>query len=169
MSATQAIPPDARAAARGRLRAYQHQLAARLEAARSRSRAPARLALRSGARGHLVALDEVGAILPLAPWSPVPHTRPWYLGVANLRGRLFSVIDLSQYCGFEPIRVDKDCRLLTFAAGLGCNAALLVSGLAGLRQVTADGVVDLPSPDWSVLSLKALARDPRFLDVVPSA
>lgn len=127
-------PGGGKAGARLRLRDFQSALTARLQAARAAPAAEAALAVRVGALGLLVDLREVGEILDVAPWLPVPRTWPWYLGVANLRGRLCSVIDLACFCGAAPVAPDKDSRLITFAPGLGCNAALLVSRLAGLRH-----------------------------------
>jgi len=73
------------------LRQLQQRLADRLQ--RVREQAPARnwLAVEVAGHGFLLPLDQAGEIFPVAAIQPVPHSQPWFLGVANLRGQLHGV------------------------------------------------------------------------------
>ena len=42
-------------------------------------------------------LGEVAEVIYPPKYTPVPNTQPWVLGLANIRGRLLSISDLSHY------------------------------------------------------------------------
>jgi twitching motility protein PilI len=172
MGDRQAAPPRLDPAGRrSRLRDYQAQLLERMQAARSGSGARTqRLGVAAGAGRYLIDLTEAGEIVPLAPVTRVPLTRPWYLGLANVRGNLVGVIDLARYLGAGETAAGPDARLVTFAPRLGVNCALLVSRVVGLRH--ADGMAaagerlrDQDANEWTPLALTALVRDERFLHI----
>jgi len=164
------------AARRTRLRLYQEQLLERMQAAKNGAGASvAQLGLAIGAARYLVDLAEVGEIVAPVPVTPVPLTRPWYLGLANVRGSLLGVIDLARYLddghvAATPAAAGSTPRLLVFAPALGLNCALLASSVYGLRHagtMTRDGEAlrDLEGNTWMPLSLAALVREERFLHI----
>jgi len=61
--------------------------------------ARASLAVEAGGLGFLLPLPQAGEIFPLTEVLPVAHTKPWFLGVANLRGGLHGVVDLAAFLG----------------------------------------------------------------------
>ena len=70
----------------------------------------------------------------------MPLTRAWFRGLANIRGNLFSVIDLSAYQGGSPRQRHRDARLLLVADRYNMSTALLVNrmlGLCNLQQFEA--------------------------------
>ncbi|WP_020652010.1 chemotaxis protein CheW [Massilia niastensis] len=156
---------------RTRLRVYQEQLLERMQAARSgRGARVHQLGLGIGATRYLLDLTEAGEIVAPAPLTPVPLTQPWYLGLANVRGSLLGVIDLARYLGGEGTPAGGPARLVTFAPALGFNCALLVPQVYGLRQANAmeragDALRDADGNTWTPLSLAALVREERFLQV----
>lgn len=160
------------AARRTRLRLYQEQLLEKMQAAKTGAGAGAgQLGLAIGATRYLVDLLEVGEIVAPAPLTAVPLTQPWYLGLANVRGSLLGVIDLARYLG-EQALLDAAAtpRLVVFAPNLGFNCALLASNVYGLRQAAAmervdDALRDADGNTWTPLSLAALVREERFLQV----
>jgi twitching motility protein PilI len=160
-----------RAGRHNRLRDYQSQLLARMQAARADTTVRSRhLGLGIGATRYLLDLLDAGEIVAPAPVSAVPLTQPWYLGLANIRGNLVGVIDLACYLGDGETVPAPEARLVTFAPALGFNCALLASRVYGLRQATdmqADGALlrDRDGLAWTPLSLAALVRDERFLQV----
>ena len=81
------------------LRELQTRLAARMQAARSEQRGQSWLAVECRGHGLLLPLEQAGEIFPPAALMPVPHTRPWFIGVANLRGGLHGVVDLARFLG----------------------------------------------------------------------
>lgn len=159
--------PDA-AGRRARLRQYQVQLLERMQAARGNSGARVnQLGVQIGAERYLLDLTQAGEIVPVAPVTAVPHTAPWYLGLANIRGQLVGIIDLARYLDIGAVEAGPGARVVTFAAHLGFNCGLLVGRVHGLRQaldMTADGdkLADADGVQWIPLDLAALVHDPRF-------
>ena len=91
------LPTDG-AGRRTRLRQYQVQLLERMQAARSNTGARInQLGVMIGTERYLLDLTQAGEIVPVAPVTVVPLTQSWYLGLANIRGNLISVIDLARY------------------------------------------------------------------------
>lgn len=170
---------------RSRLRAYQNQLLEKMQAAKTGAGAGgAQLGLKIGPTRYLVDLVEVGEIVAPVPLTGVPLTRPWYLGLANVRGNLLGVIDLARY--FADLRAGQDGaaqgaepdaaapagapRLVVLAPSLGFNCALLASQVYGLRQAGAmeqvgDALRDADGNTWTPLSFAALVREQQFLHI----
>ena len=59
------------------------------------------LAVDCGGQGLLLALRQAGEISDLGALVPVPHTQPWLAGVVNLRGGVFTVVDLARFLGLR--------------------------------------------------------------------
>lgn len=171
-------------ARREALRELQTRLAERLQAGRAQGAAASWLAVESGGQGLLLPLGQAGEIFPLAPLLPVPHAQPWFLGVANLRGRLHGVVDLAAFLGLRAAAgaegLREQARLVAFNPALETNCALLVDRLAGLRsaeQLRAEPdtaprpafagprLVDAAGRSWQELQLAALAADEVFLRI----
>jgi twitching motility protein PilI len=170
------------------LRELQSRLAERMQAARREQRGQSWLAVECRDHGFLLPLEQAGEIFPAAALLPVPHTRPWFVGVANLRGGLHGVVDLARFLGLPAPNAGESAReqsrLVAFGAALGLNCALLVDRLAGLRnsdQLQADepAPASAERPDfagarwrdasgrhWQALDLAALARHEQFLSIV---
>lgn len=168
------------------LRELQSRLAQRLQAARTEARTAAWLAVECAGQGFLVALPSAGEIFPLGAIRPVPHTQPWFAGVANLRGGLHGVVDLAAFLGLRPTlsasdSVREHARLLALNVNLGSHCALLIEKLAGLRsagQLSAEALSPGARPPfagarwrdaegrvWQELDLPALAAYEPFLGI----
>jgi twitching motility protein PilI len=165
-----AVRPDA-SERRSRLRQYQTQLLARMQAARTGTGAHVnQLGVGIGDERYLIDLTAAGEIVGVAPVTVVPLTQAWYLGLANIRGSLVGVIDLARYVGMKETAIGAEARLVTFAPALGFNCALLVARVYGLRHaagMTPDGaqLIDADSQAWTPLDLASLVQDERFLHV----
>ncbi|HVZ42330.1 MAG TPA: chemotaxis protein CheW [Ramlibacter sp.] len=168
------------------LRELQSRLASRLQAARAEGVQASWLAVEAAGRKYLFPLTQSGEIFPFTSTLPVPYTRDWFLGVANLRGGLYGVVDLASFVGGRaPVqRSDAgraESRLVALNAMLEVNCALLIDRLAGLRNLdafTASGEPPEGSPEyfgsgytdahgayWQEINLQALAQQPRFLAI----
>jgi twitching motility protein PilI len=169
------------------LRELQLRLASRLQAARERPRSSGWLAVECASVGLLLPLTQAGEIQTAQAVTPVPHAKPWLLGVANVRGQLNSVLDLGVFLRVRPPQTSgaplrSGTLLVALNNQLRVNCAVLVDRLAGLRD--ADQLELLPPSDgqgrpafaprqwrdthgrlWDELDLVALVRDPLFLDV----
>ncbi|MEO5735324.1 MAG: chemotaxis protein CheW [Rubrivivax sp.] len=132
-------------ARRDALRELQSRLAERLQAARTETARRSWLAVDCAGLGMLMPLETAGEIFALSPLMAVPHTQPWFLGVANLRGQLHGVVDLAAFLGLRPPQAPDALReqsqIVAFNPRSGAHCAVLVDRLAGLRsedQLTAD-------------------------------
>jgi len=132
------------------LREFQSHLAARLAAASSQS-AAGLLGIQAGADYWLLDLADSGEIIPLTPLTNVPLTKPWFAGIANIRGNLYSVADFSAFQGKEATPQNASSRLLLVGTRHNSNAALLVTRMLGLRNVEALNAVpaDPDAPVWA--------------------
>ena len=106
------------------------------QSAASSSASSSHLALMVGEDRYLVDLAEAGEIVPVPPSSiqQVPLTRDWFLGVVNVRGALFTVVDLARFMGGNFTPLSKESRLLTMSPALAFNATLVVTRMLGLRN-----------------------------------
>ncbi len=147
------------------LRDLQSRLAARLQQARTETRSESWLAVECAGLGVLVPLHTAGELFPLSALLPVPHTQPWFIGVANLRGGLHGVVDLAAFLGLRPpLAADaprEQAQLLAFNPKQGAHCAILVDRLAGLRsaeQMKPVSAGDLPAGANATAAAPAPAR-----------
>lgn len=176
-------------AKRQSLKELQERLAQRLTAAKTEALTAAWLAIEAGGQRHLLPLVQSGEIFPWSSVQPVPYTKPWYLGVANLRGGLHGVIDLAGLLGSDASRaparpaerVTSESRLVSLHGALGLNAVLWIDRLLGLRNPGAfksvverpDGapayvtrtLIDDSGQAWHELDLQLLVAQPEFLAI----
>lgn len=168
------------------LRELQTRLASRLLAARSEAVSASWLAVKAGEVNCLFPLAQSGEIFPLANVQGVPYSRPWFMGVVNLRGGLFGVVDLASFMGDGsiPARTEQsltESSVITFNAALELNCALMVDTLAGLRKREAfsDAVappegspvyfgslfIDHNGVRWQEINLQSLSQRSEFLRI----
>lgn len=132
------------------------------------------LGVQVGAEYWLVDMADINEVLPPPPLTPVPLTKPWYCGVANVRGNLYSIIDLGVYMGGAAIPHEGQSRVLLAGHKFAFNAGLLVSRVLGLRNVAEwqqskhDGEVrlqDANGQEWRKLDMAQLLQQPEFLQI----
>lgn len=169
------------------LRELQQRLAERMQAARSQTLVASWLAVECAGVGLLFSLKQASEIFSPVPVKPVPYAQPWLAGVANLRGGLFTVVDLAVYLGLRDTAIGRavqpQSRFVSLNAELNLNCALLVDRLAGLRSdeqlplaaVQPTGALprfagalrhDETGRGWQEINLAALARQESFLRIV---
>src|SRR6266849_3770750 len=119
------------------LREFQQGLAQRLREAETETEPTSRLGVQAGSRNWLLKLDDAGEMLPLPEISGVPLTKSWYLGLANIRGVLASVVDFAAFTGGELTVRTPDCRLLLIAERFNSFSGLVIGRMLGLRNVQA--------------------------------
>lgn len=166
-------------AKRGSLREFQAHLATRLAGASDRN-AAGLLGIQAGADFWLLSLTDSGEIIPLTPLSSVPLTKHWFVGMANIRGNLYSVADFSAFQGKEATPQNASSRLLLIGTRHGNNAALLVTRMLGLRNLEAltpvttdpnapawarEAFTDNEGRYWKMLNVRELLADDRFMDI----
>lgn len=126
-------------------------------------------------------INRVGEILPCPPSTPVPGAKPWILGLANVRGELLTIVDLSWYLSGSRTPITAESRLLSSTLNKA-PIGLLVDEVYGQRHfldsdaVAADLSDDSPlasvvekrhelgSERWHELDLDRLFTQPEFLN-----
>lgn len=169
----------AASAARLSLRDYQLALSQRLQSAEAGARVASKLGLRAAGQAWLVDLVEAAEVLPVPPITPVPLAQPWFKGVANIRGNLYSVTDFSAFASDLPTPLSEHARLLIIAERFRVGAALLVErslGLLGAEALKPHAssaaqpwvkaqYIDADATVWKELDVAALVQNESFLEV----
>lgn len=162
------------------LRDFQTYLAGRLASAAQGHGASSWLGLRAGEVDWLIDLTDSGEIIQAPRLTQVPMTRPWFAGIANIRGNLHAVADFSMYCHGAPTTRNSNARLLLVGSRYGSNASLLVSRMLGLKNPEdfTQEATDPAAPPWEAgrfsdrqgniwrkLSIRALLDDNEFMTI----
>lgn len=132
---------------------------------------------------HLVTpLDHVLEVLPCPPITPVPGTQSWLKGVANVRGNLYTIVDLPEYFGKPAVFLDDRARLMVMNIP-GLSTGVLVNEVLGLRhfdeELERQDLSGLDDPVlahlngaflrdgvlWGIFDMKSLAESPSFRHV----
>ena len=136
---------------------------------------------RLGGESFLASRDEVREILmPPDTVTRVPGTKPWLLGLANIRGQLLSLVDLRALLGSGRSVVDRDARVIS-VNHREAPSGLIVDEVLGFRRfVDSEYSTDTPQTIvrcedyltgafrrgeecWPVFALKQLVESERFL------
>jgi twitching motility protein PilI len=163
------------------LRSFQQELASRLAAKTAAQVESSRLGVACANERWLIRLSDAGEVIAVPPIVPVPLTHRWFLGLANIRGNLHSVIDFPAFLGRAPVAMSGLARLILLnARGGELHAGIVVERVLGLRNLAQLQPLpqDALAPDWHVhrwldddgstwqeIDLGKLARDPAFLQV----
>jgi twitching motility protein PilI len=137
------------------LKDLQARLTERLKLVQPGRVSAAWLAVSAGSENYLLPLRQSGELVPISQCQAVPHTKPWFLGVMNMRGSLFGTIDLAQFIAHvvwenqhaAPDVVRDDNRfprggvslndgtasVVTISPVIEVNCAVQVNALIGLR------------------------------------
>lgn len=134
---------------------------------------------RVGRRRLVSNFNEVVEIVPMPPVTPVPGAQPWLLGIGNLRGNLFPVVDMKQFLEGERTVLHEGQRVLVMRQP-GGDVALTIDELYGQRSFAEADAVEAgelaegryghfvsrafrgEGEDWGVFALSLLARTPEF-------
>jgi twitching motility protein PilI len=156
------------------LREFQQNLIDRLQAKDMSEELMSTLGVQIAGRNWLVELADIGEVLPLPKLISVPFTKPWFRGVANVRGNLFSVADMAAYQHNGAASGDSNNRVLLVAERYAFNAALLVERVLGLRDARkwqrseVDGQIgyhDEQGTHWHMLDVPGLLEQAEFLQI----
>lgn len=132
------------------------------------------LGVQLGGQNWLVQMSDIAEVLPLPTMAPVPMAKPWFLGVANIRGNLYSITDLSAFSGMGDTVRGQTNRVLLIAEKHAVNAGLLVPRVIGLRDSSAwkktvlgaePCLADEKGQVWRILDIPALLQSADFLQI----
>jgi len=164
------------------LRSFQQELATRLASKTAAQVESSRLGLACGGEQWLIRLADAGEVIAVPPIAVVPLTKPWFVGVANIRGNLYSVVDLAVFLGREgpaPHGSGVQARMVVFGPRAGdLKTGVIVERVLGLRNLAelapvapfADAPawygqrwMDADGGAWQEIDLAKLAAEPAFL------
>lgn len=166
---------------------FQSHFAKRLKQVDAGERAlSAWMGVRIGERALLIPLSHASEIVPWQKPTPVPYTKPWFMGIVGWRGELSGVVDLASFLDASyPKRSEVQsaaCRLMTFNPSLDINVALLIDQVAGLKSVAEFSQAHRPASNnpwpflgnlytdqqgttWQELNLQSLSSNESFLSI----
>jgi len=134
-----------------------------------------------GDRQLVAPMSEVAEVLYLPALTKVPGVKPWFKGLANVRGRLLTVIDLGLFLGMPAKGSARENRVLVVQCG-ELYTGVLVDRISGMQvfdpakclEIEADeslvsgylqGSFERDNQHWSIFSLFKLVESSQFLQV----
>ena len=140
------------------------------------------IGFRLGASRLLAPFGEVSELLTVPRLTRIPGARPWVLGLANIRGSLLPILDMSHFIEGEECEIGGRTRLLVVNMK-GVAAGLMVDEVYGLRHFFDEekteffpqtsermmsylsGAYQRDGDYWGVFSLAQLSQDAHFKEV----
>jgi len=156
------------------LREFQQNLIDRLQMTDLSESRVSTLGVQIAGGNWLVDMADIGEVLPLPSLTVVPFTKSWFRGVANIRGNLYSVIDMATYEHSGAVSGDNNNRVLLVSERHAFNAGLLVDRVLGLRDARiwqkneVDGQVEYHDESgalWRKLDVQGLLEQSDFLQI----
>lgn len=162
------------------LREFQRSVAERLRDPSKLRAFASKLGFQVGEENWIVSLGDVAEVIPVPQCIRVPQTKAWFHGVANIRGKLFSVADFSAFQGGDAIHPSIERRVVLIHERLLESSGILVTRMLGLRNpdtFTKEPIADATRPwisaqyrdannkIWLELDIKQLATNAQFLEV----
>lgn len=130
-------------------------------------------------------VDNISQVAENTSVVDVPQTKPWVRGIANLKGDMYSVCDISLFAGFgRPIPRGKGTMILVNHPD--AHIAMLVDKVIGFRyfdekditkeevehvdelgefMAHVDRVYDVDGYKWCKLNIHHMINSVRFLEV----
>ncbi len=156
------------------LREFQQNVLNRLQEQATAGDRITTLGVQVGSGYWLVDMTEISEVLEMPRLTAVPLTKPWYRGVANVRGNIYSIIDLAAFRNLGETTQDAHSRVLLVGQKFSFNAGLQVTRVLGLRNARdwqrseQDGEEryrDDSGQMWAKLNVKQLLQQPEFLQI----
>lgn len=156
------------------LREFQQTLSNRIQAKDRSNEQLSSLGVQIAGQNWLVDMADISEVLTPPPLTPVPLSKAWFLGIANVRGNLYCVTDMAAYQHKGKASGSITNRVLLVAERHAFNAALLVDRVLGLRdargwqQSENDGpgrYRDEQGTLWRRLDVSGLLEQAEFLHI----
>lgn len=161
------------------LRDFQTRLADRLRHAANAPSTASKLGFLAGGRHWLTDLEQINEVVTVPHVAPIPWAKPWFTGVASVRGAIYGCTDLAAFLELADPLETEEFRLLLVHPRYGMNAALRIQQPLGLRSLAnMQALPSKPAQDddsrqaewldpegitWLELNVERLIADPRFL------
>ncbi|MBX3617227.1 chemotaxis protein CheW [Nitrosomonas sp.] len=138
----------------------------------------------AGEERYLIPMTEVNEVIVMPKLAHVPLTQSWFLGLANVRGNLYGITDLSMYLGHQSMPFNLKSRVLLAFPGNKDYGGFAVHSMLGIRKLSEFTPVKSPKKKlsagilahyqdsegriWKELSIFALIRDEKFMQIARS-
>lgn len=143
------------------------------------------MAVEIGRYAFLLPLGHASELLHWQRPTPVPYTKPWFMGIVSWRGDIFGVVDVASFLDTTWLKRSEQaltqCHLLTLNPALETNAAVLIDSVVGLKSINDFESAHAPTPDvapflgniytdtqgklWQELNLQLFVQRPEFLSI----
>jgi twitching motility protein PilI len=156
---------------------YQRVLLDRIESIEESDVASFHIGFEVGEQLWALPLREASEVTRVPKIASVPGTYDWFLGIANIRGNLYTVSDFALLADGIRTTITADSRLILLSGRYRVEAALLIRRSLGLHrmqgvtQANPPGLPwasathrDLEGRIWFELNVQRLIQDPRFLE-----
>ena len=163
------------------IKEYKHSLAEQIKNAHETESSTTVLGVAIGDSRYLVQMIEVSEVIQVPKITPVALTQPWFLGMANVRGKLYGVTDLGLYLGGESVAFTTKSRILLVSSDYKINSGFMVNSMLGIRGLsdfklvkaakkTSSAIIprqyqDSEGRKWGEISLHDLIQDQNFLQI----
>lgn len=156
------------------LREFQQNLLNQLQAKDLAVERVSTLGIQIAKQNWLVEMADIDQIMPLPKLASVPFAKPWFRGVANVRGNLYGVVDMSAYQDAGSATGAVENRVLLASSRFEFNVALLVDRVFGLRDARTwshtqvDGQIEYHDEQgalWRKLDVAGLLEQAEFLQI----
>ncbi len=156
------------------LREFQQNLINQLQAEDLRVERVSTLGVQIAHQNWLVEMADIDQIMPLPKLAVVPFSKPWFRGVANVRGNLYGVVDMCAYQGMGAATCAVENRIILVSGRFEFNVALLVDRVLGLRDARTWSVSELngqleyqdeQGSTWRKLDVADLLEQAEFLQI----
>lgn len=135
-----------------------------------------------GGQRLVAPMGEVSEVLAMPEYTSMPLVKPWLLGIANVRGRLLPLTDLSKLLAITSLVPQMSQRKVIIIDHSTVFSGLIVDRVLGIEQFTQEQYrarsMDNNSPfapynhgrffkdqqDWFIFMPSLLAQDSRYID-----
>jgi len=135
-----------------------------------------------GGQRLVAPMGEVSEVLTMPEYTSIPLSKPWLLGIANVRGRLLPLTDLAKLLEVSSQLPQMSQRKVIVIDHSTIFSGLIVDKVVGIEQFTREQyraqTINSDSPfapynhgkffkdqqDWFVFMPSLLALDPRYID-----
>ena len=138
------------------------------------------IGFRMGVTRYVTPIHEVSEVIEVPSFTLVPGVKPWVKGIANVRGRLLPIMDLSSF--LQTARKERETSRRVIVVDKGdMYSGLLVDEVFGMQHFEVEsfsgdaescgelvdpfleGAYQKDEQAWHVFKLFELAEDPQFL------
>jgi len=137
-----------------------------------------------GGTHYVAAMGSISEILHLPKYTTVPGVQNWMLGVANVRGRILPIMNLSRFFGLDHNSLNSRDKRVLVVDHDEVLSGFVVDNVMGMQYFSVDdfkkgapaklpraihpfikGVYAKNGTEWNVFDSFVLTENEKFLDV----